>query len=454
MTGHFNISGVSRTVIIHSAICLILLLVGIGGMTTVSRLKEAPAEMEYQESALRVETIRAETEDVQTLIVGYGEVRPLDVVSVAPEVSGKIVYIHPRLESGEVVDKGEILFKIDCHDYEALCKQARSRVEQYMNAISQLEIMYTNEQARLKTLNRNRELARVQLERMRQLFEIHGVVAQSHVESAEQAFNCAADLAHQLAEAVELYPIQMKDANDSLASARAELQISEANMERCVVRAPFDARIKNVSIEAGQYVVPGLEVATLANDSVLEIHAPLDSRDAQKWLRFASDGSQGATSWFGGLERVPCKIRWTEAPESHAWEGRLHRVVKFERETRTLTVAVRIEAGTALPDKQQRLPLVEGMFCSVEIPGKILKNAIQLPAWAVSFEDNVYVAENGRLKTVRVHVARREGERTLVSAGLEEGDIVITTRLVDPLENSLLEITRGDSISAKAGERT
>ena len=33
-----------------------------------------------------------------------------------------------------------------------------------------------------------------------------------------------------------------------------------------------------------------------------------------------------------------------------------------------------------------------------------------------------------------------EGERALVSEGLAPGDRVIVTRLVDPLENALLEI--------------
>ncbi|UCD58530.1 MAG: efflux RND transporter periplasmic adaptor subunit [Candidatus Hydrogenedentota bacterium] len=453
-----EIPGFRRATAVHLVICVVLILVGVFGMVALTSLREAPAEISYQEASLKVQTVTAKPEDIQICIVGYGEVTPLDVVSIIPEIAGKIVSVHPRLEPGEVIAKGDILFKIDPRNYEAVCKQARAKVEQCKNAISQLQIQQAVDLERLKTLERNRELARLQLDRAHELFGTHGVVAQAQVESAELAFNSAADLADQLARAVELYPIQIKDAQDSLASAQAESQIAEANLERCVVRAPFDARVKNASLETGQYVSPGSEVLTLADDSILEIHAPLDSRDAQKWLRFAGDDSQGKTTWFNGLERVPCRIRWTEAPESHVWKGRLHRVVNFERQTRTLTVAVRIEADSLVSDHSQGLPLVEGMFCSVEIPGKILKGGFQLPTSAVSFEDTVYVARNSRLKTVPVSVARRQGERTLVSAGLEEGDIVITTRLVDPIENTLLEIsfgesTSGESTSMESGER-
>ena len=442
----------SGGIVLHVLVCISLLIIGMCGLTAFAALKEAPAEVGYQEPSLRVQAIAAKQEDIQVHIVGYGEVKPLNIVFITPEIPGKIVSVHPRLEPGEVIAKGDILFKIDPRNYEAACKQARAKVKQCGNAISQLQIQLIADLERLKTLKRNRELAQLQLDRMQELFTQHGVAAQSQVEAAEQALNSIADLVIQLARAVELYPIQIKDANNNLASARAELQIAEANLERCVVRTTFDARIKDASVEAEQYVVPGLEAITLANDSVLEIHAPLDSRDMQKWLSFASDNSPHRTAWFNGLEHVPCTIRWTEAPENHTWTGQLHRVVKFERQTRTLTVAIRIKADSALSDDPHRLPLVEGMFCTVEIPGRILEDAFQLPAWAVSFENTVFIAKDNRLKTVPVSVSRREGERTLVADGLEEGDLVITTRLVDPLENSLLEIIPNDSASAETGE--
>ena len=52
----------------------------------------------------------------------------------------------------------------------------------------------------------------------------------------------------------------------------------------------------------------------------------------------------------------------------------------------------------------------------------------------------MYVSVNNRLKTIPVKVARTEGEHIYISEGLEEGDTVLTTRLIDPLENTLLKI--------------
>ena len=137
---------------------------------------------------------------------------------------------------------------------------------------------------------------------------------------------------------------------------------------------------------------------------------------------------------------MPCKIRWTEHNNGQTWDGQLHRVVKFDQQTRTLTVAVRVDAETALKKNPQSLPLVEGMFCSVKIPGRTLHNVFRLPRQAVSFENTVYIANDNLLKTVPIKVARVEGENAYVDDGLNAGDMVIITRLIDPLENALLEI--------------
>ena len=168
---------------------------------------------------------------------------------------------------------------------------------------------------------------------------------------------------------------------------------------------------------------------------------PLDSRDARKWLRFNEDETSENPTWFSNLEQVPCKIRWTEDNNGKIWDGRLHRVVKFDQQTRTLLVAVRFDAKVGLKKNPPSLPLVEGMFCSVKILGRTLHNVFRLPRQAVNFENTVYIAVDNRLKTLPVKVARVDGENAYITDGLNAGDMVVITRLIDPLENALLEIT-------------
>ena len=386
-------------VFISVVVSIIVLIVGVMGMKMLSSLKTPPVEAKNSKRPLRVEALQITKEDVPIFISGYGEVGTLNVVSIASEVPGKIVKIHSRLEIGEIIPKGELLFKIDPKDYLTIRKTSRER---------------------LKILERSHELAKKEYDRVRILFEKNNVGTLVGVEAAEKAMLSVADQTYQISQVLET---------------------AETNLERCEVRAPFNARIKSVSLEKGQYVTPGQNVVTLADDSVLEIQVPLDSRDARKWLRFREDKANGKAAWFSSLEQVPCQISWTENNNGQIWDGRLHRVVKFDQHTRTLTIAVRVDAETAKNKNPLSLPLAEGMFCSVKIPGRTLNNVFRLPRQAVSFENTVHLAVDNRLKTVPVKVARMEGENAYVSDGLNTGDMAVTTRLIDPLENALLEIT-------------
>ena len=436
-----NSSRPVRYVLLRIVLCIVILLVGVVAMAKLASLKKPPAEAVSRERPMRVEGLKAVFENIDVFINSYGEVHALDVVAISPEVSGKIVGVHPRLELGEIIPQGETLFKVDDRTYRMNLVDARSAVTQLKASVQRLKKQYQIDQKRQKTIERNRELGRAEYERIKKLYNTRKVGSQSGVDKGEQAYNAASDAADQMASQITLYPIIIKEAKGGLASARARMTLAEINLKRCQVAAPFEGRVKSVGLETGQFVSPGQNVLTLANDSVLEIHVPIDSRDARKWLIFKSESSQSNGAWFADLAPLPCKIRWTENPKKHIWEGRLNRVVMFKQQTRTLTVAVRIEAAAAGRPDKTTLPLVEGMFCSVQIPGKTLEHVVRLPRWAVSFDQMVYIADaESRLQTVPVHVARAEGESVYVSKGLNPGDTVITTRLIDPLENALLEV--------------
>ncbi len=421
-------------------VCLAIIIGGIFVMAGLAMTRNPPPQMAFEEPALQVEVLEVSPEDVPVTITGYGEARVLNEVAISPEVSGRIVNTYSRLETGEVIEKGEIIFQIDSRDYEAAYMEARATAEQTESSLARMKRQYEIDRERFKTVQRSCELAGQQYERVKMLFEKDRVGTQSGVDQAEQSYNNYSDQQEQMAKTVELYPLQIKETESSLMAARSRMETAKIRLERCTVRAPFNGRVKSVSIEKGQYVSPGMSVITLADDSVLEILVPLDSRDANEWLSFNDDKSNVSNAWVRGLKKAECRIRWTESKSGNYWKGNLDRVVRFDEQTRTVTVAVRVEGTEALSINNGGLPLVEGMFCAVDIPGKTLENVYGIPRWAVSFENTVYVESNGKLKTLPVEVARSQDEKTYISAGLKPGDRVIVTRLVDPLENSRLII--------------
>ncbi len=440
-----------QKILFRIGVCLTILAIGAVGMTRLAGMKTAPAESPVEERRLRVETAEVYPQSVPFLITAYGNVRVLNEVKLAPEVSGTVVAIHPSLEVGEIIPAGEILFEIDNINYQATLNETKASVTQWQTAINRLKKQSTIDTQRLKTIKRNRDLAKAEFERIRTLYEVDKVGTRSGVERAEQAYNAVVDQVDQLAQAVTLYPMRIKEAQSSLTAAKARRTLAAANLNRCQVKAAFKGRIKSTSVELGQYVTPGQLVITLADDSLLEIQVALDSRDARRWLRFKkADNNQNA--WFNGLEKLPCTIHWTEDIEGHAWKGYLHRVVAFDTDTRTLTVAIRVKAPDTQKTHSDQLPLVEGMFCEVRIPGKTLHDVYRLPRNAVNFDNTVYVSVNDRLKTVTVNVVRADETFAYISEGLHPGAIVIVTRLVDPLENALLDAIPLSKKKDKQGE--
>lgn len=417
-------------------ICFLLIVAGIGTMKALAALKQPPTRAEETASVEQVEVILTTYREVETVLKGYGSVHALNRVSIAPEVAGTIVYLHPRLETGECIECNEVLFQIDTRDYEAAVADARARRDAARARLEQLQHSQASEQKRLTTLARSCDLAQAEFERVHDLFEGDQVGSQSRVDHAEQAYNTARDQVDQMSLSLALYPARMREAQSTFTGADAHLRRAQTHLDRCTVRTSFTARLEQVQLEAGQYVSPGTPVLTLADDSLLEIQVPLDGRDVRRWLRF--ENSSRDTAWLNDVKPVDCSIVWTEDPSQKPWIGQLHRIVCVKKETRTVVAAIRIPAQAARTTKTA-LPLVDGMFCEVRIPGRPLNNVVALPQWAVSMDQTVYVSRGNRLETVPVSVVRSQDDIAYVDSGLRPGDAVVTTRLIDPLEGTRLE---------------
>ncbi|MCW5213124.1 efflux RND transporter periplasmic adaptor subunit [Desulfobulbus sp. TB] len=378
-------------VLLRITLCVLILAGGVVGMKKMKQMKKPPQKVERKEPALPVEVVRVQAEKAPVIISGYGEVISRTEVTLPAEVAGRIIFAHKELQTGALINKGEVFYKINEQDFRLNLDMA---------------------QARLKSLTRDLELARKEYQRVSNLYKKKKVGTQSSVEKGEQSVNAIRN---------QIIPVK-----ESI--AQAKLQLS-----RCVIRAPFTGRVTELHIDEDEYVTPGKDLLTLTDDNDLEIQVSLDSRDAVDWLRF-KPRKQEEGSWFGLPEETRCTITWTEN-ESIRVDGTLNRVVRFDPRTRSLTVAVRLQ-----PDSSSVFPLVQGMFCRVDIEGRSLDRVFLLPRSAVSFEQAVYVAEENRLRTRKVEVARVEGGIAFITKGLEEGEQVIITRLEKPLENSLVNI--------------
>jgi len=116
------------------------------------------------------------------------------------------------------------------------------------------------------------------------------------------------------------------------------------------------------------------------------------------------------------------------AGKTHTWKAT---IVRTEGQIDPTSRMVRVVAEVDDPFENDNgnVPLTPGMFVNVEIKGKLLKDIIRVPRYAVHAGDTVWLGRDGKLIMQEVKVARRDKGYAYISSGISDGDVVITSTL-------------------------
>jgi len=125
------------------------------------------AQQGFERPPAPVTVTVAVMQDVPTYIDAIGKTVAREVVSIQPQVSGRIIKIH--FTDGANVRKGELLFTIDTRPFEANLRQAQANVSKDLALKKQAEANLARDVAQ-------RKFGDVQLKRYRTLVE-QGVVS-------------------------------------------------------------------------------------------------------------------------------------------------------------------------------------------------------------------------------------------------------------------------------------
>ncbi len=379
-------------------LCLLIIGAALIGFVFLSNLKKPPVVREIKEITLPVQVITVQPQSYEVSLHGFGEITARTRAVLSSEVSGRIIFRHNNLETGRIVEQGTVLFKID-----------------QRNHLMDL----TTAEARETILRRDLEIAGAELKRISNLYKNKGVGSLSQLEKTESALN---NIKNQLQQVI-------------LSGERARIKL-----ERSIIMAPFTGRVGEVTAHLYEFVTPGKNLITLINDQSLEVIVPMDSREATRWLVFNDDPQEmnTHTGWFPPLQPVYCRITWSEE-QSVQGTGILDRITRYDPKTRMIQVAVSLNKSL-----KPSTPLIEGMFTRVTIPGRTLDHVFVIPRQAVSFTGTVFIVEDNRLYRRKVEVIYQEGETAIINGGLAPGDMVIITRLENPMEKSLVRIVKQD----------
>ncbi len=358
-----------------------------------------------------VRTVRAEPRAVKLTVVAHGTVVPRTESDLVPQVSGEVVWMSPSLVSGGFFEKGEPLVRIDRADYEVELESARAAVARARSQLSR---------------------ARKERERQQRLAD-RSAASESKIDDAENSF--------QVAEATRR-------------EAFAHLARTERNLDRTELRAPYAGRVREESLDVGQFVTRGAAVAKLYAVDHAEVRLLVPDRELAfidlplRWdrrrtpadpevLPEAPDPRPEVDNADTGQAPTP-KVAPVPPPsgplvhlraefmgQHHEWLGRVVRTEgELDPKSRMVALVARVEDPYGRKLSSSGPPLAVGLFVEAEIEGISLENAVVLSNTALSPEgDFVYVVDGqSRLRTRRVRVVRVESERGVIGAGLAAGE--------------------------------
>ncbi|AVR94704.1 efflux transporter periplasmic adaptor subunit [Pseudoduganella armeniaca] len=332
---------------------------------------------------------------------------PLRAVILDSVESGRIEEVYAR--DGQLVDKGELLFRISNpqRNLELLARQ--SELAQQISNLSTLRVAEQNDrsqrQRRLDDLAFALEQADKSCARQRRL-ATQGFISTAALEETcdrrdkaqralalEQASNLAEDKVRGNA---------LGQLEEAIVGLRTGLQLVQATVDALAVRAPVAGRLTDFRLQVGESIVTGKNVGRIDDPARFKLLAPID----EFYLSRVTVGRQGSVTQDG--RRYPVKVG-TVYPQIK--DGRFTAELLFTQgQPEVLSPGQSVDAQITLGEPAPALLLPNGAFVN-DTGG----------AWAFVLTDASHAERRairtGRRNNAQIEVLQglRAGERVIVS---------------------------------------
>lgn len=291
-----------------------------------------------------VDVLVASPRPIRNEIEANGSVVANEYVELHPEISGRIVYLN--VPEGTKVAKGTVIARINDADLQATLEKSKAQLELYQKTE----------------------------ERASKLLEINGI---------NQAD----------------YDLAVSNVN----STKADMDYTRAQLDKTIIRAPFDGVVGLRQVSPGAYV-------TQAN-----IIATVQQMDKTK-VDFTIPEQYSSVVRKGSLVDVQL-----DAQKSTRRKGLIVATEpQINLSSRNLKVRALLDDGAAHP----------GSFVKVFVNAGVDKRAIMVPTNCIIPEDKnnqVILVKGGKAKVVNVQTGVREASNIEITQGINPGDTVVVT---------------------------
>ncbi len=422
--------------------------------TMVSNKKE-PSRPEIAEQPRTVHVVTVQPMTIIPRVTGYGYVQPTETWEALPEVSGKIIEIHPELEKGAFIAKGDLLVRIDPQSYGFAESRGLASVMSVDAQLKELAQQKTNTQKLLNIERQKLKLTKQELERNKKLYE-KGVISPSDLEQEEKNLLVQQTSVDNLVNTLQLIPSQetaLQAQKKSDVSSLSELRL---DIEKTVIRAPFNCRISEVNIELNQFAPAGTMLVKVVNISEVEIPVQLSPTEFTNLLslKVGEQSPLVATKLnmdsIRKLIGISATVRLPLFNKKAEWQGTFMRTSdSIDLDTGAITVYITVDQPYEKVIPSVRPPLVPNLYTEVELRGSPRDNRFVIPFQAIHNGVVHLVNAENRLKKQEVTVEMVMGDLAVIHSDLPANSIVVTTDLVPAIEGMLLEPVVNEELSAR-----
>ncbi len=355
---------------------------------TLTREPPTPPRFDVEPPALLVQVLTMNREPVQFSVVSQGVATPRTRTTIVSEVTGHIVEVSPNLESGGFFTQDEVLARIDPRNYETALKRAQADL------------------AKSKTL--------VQTE---QALAAQALDNWNTLQGLSNENEAPSDLT--------LRKPQLAEALAELDLNQAALEKAEEDLDRTIIRAPFEGMIVEKLADLGQFVNTGAQIATTVAIDLAEIRLPVSLRDFQ-FLDLEH---------FSRDRRIPVTLTADIGHDEPAvWQGTIVRSEGLVNDaSRVVHVVAQVENPYDSTDSHEHT-LLFGTFVNAQIEGREAGEVFVLPRHALYDGDTAWVVDDANeIYPRELTIIRSDRNSAFISEGLDEGELVCITPIDQPL---------------------
>lgn len=365
-------SGDMRAWTLRGIFCWLVILSGCG--------RKAPASFERPPAPVSV--AQAVTQDVPIYLDAIGKIVAREVVSIQPQVSGRITAIH--FTDGADVKAGQVLFTIDRRPYQAQLNLALANLAQARAAL---------------------DLAKINFDRIASVTDPRAVARQDYDAKKN---------------AIEVADAQVKQNQAAVESARL-------NLDYCTIHSPINGR-------AGQRLVDLGNVVTANSGSLLVIQR-LDPVYADFTV---TEKNLSEVQRSMARRALSVEVRLPDDPGKPR-DGKLTFLDNTVQDT---TGTIKLRATIANRDRR----FWPGRFADVRLILGRQHNAVLVPAEAPQLSAKgsfVYVVKPDSTAELRpVVVGQRHGDLVVIDKGVKAGERVVVTGQLGVTPGGRVNITR------------